>query len=392
MRALVLSTVFPNTHRPTYGVFVRERVRHVAARCEVQVVAPIPWFPLQQWLPGRDHACPLAVEEQYGFPVYHPRVFSIPGVAKSLDGIFYFLSLLHFLSRLRRRFPFEVIDAQFAYPDGFGAALLGRALRCPVVITLRGYEVDVTGYALRRPQLRFALSRVRVIAVSESLRRLAGELGVSQARVIPNGVDSSLFHPRDKSAARVRLGLPQDRTILLSVGAFVEGKGHERVLDVLAQIVTRRPDLLYVAVGNDGGRDSRLAAIRQRVQAQGLEERVRLEVARPHEEVPFWTAAADLFCLATRREGWSNAVTEALACGLPVVTTRVGGNPEIVRDGEDGFLVPFFDAGAFADAIVRGLEHGWDRAAITQRAAARSWDAAAAAVVEEFQLARHRQC
>lgn len=390
MRALVLSTVFPNVCRPTYGVFVRERVRHVATRCEVQVVAPVPWFPAQHWLPGREHPRPPAIEEQCGFPVYHPRVFSIPGVAKSLDGIFYFLSLLPFLSRLQRRFAFEVIDAQFAYPDGLGAVLLGRALRRPVVITLRGYEAELASYALRRPQLRFALSRARVIAVSDSLRQLAGDLGVQQerARVIPNAVDASLFHPRDKRAARAHLDLPQDRTILLSVGAFVEGKGHERVLDGLARIVARRSDLLYVAIGNSGGHHSRLVAIRRRVRAEGLEKHVRLEVARPHDEMPWWMAAADLFCLATRREGWCNAIMEALACGLPVVTTRVGGNPEIVRDGDDGFLVPCFDAAAFADAVVRGLDHGWDRAAIAQRAAARSWDDTASAVIAELHLAR----
>jgi glycosyltransferase involved in cell wall biosynthesis len=390
VRALVLSTVFPNVCRPTYGVFVRERVRHVAAHCAVQVVAPVPWFPAQQWVPGREPSRPPVIDEQHEFPVYHPCFFSIPGCAKSLDGVFYFLSLLPFLRRLRRRFGFDVIDAQFAYPDGLAAVLLGRALRCPVVITLRGYEADLVGYALRRPQVRFALRRVRVIAVSDSLRRLACDLGVrpERVRVVPNGVDASRFHPRDRQAARAQLGLPADRTILLSVGAFVDGKGHERVLGVLPRIIAQRPDLLFVAVGNRGGRASRLAAIRRQVRAQGLEERVRLEVARPHEEMPLWMAAADLFCLATRREGWCNAIAEALACGVPAVTTRVGGNPEIVRDGEDGFLVPFFDAAAFAAAIARGLGHGWDRAAIARRAAARSWHDAAAAVVAELELAR----
>src|SRR4030095_3678604 len=104
MRILVLSTVFPNAHRPTYGVFVRERVRHIAAHCEVHVVAPIPWFPLQRWWRGRERAGAPAVEEQCGLAVYHPRVLSVPGIAKSLDGLLYFLSLLHFFRRLRRRF------------------------------------------------------------------------------------------------------------------------------------------------------------------------------------------------------------------------------------------------------------------------------------------------
>jgi len=376
--------VFPNAHQPTYGVFVRERVRHMASRCDLQVVAPIRWFPQQQRLPGRSELRAVATEEQYGFPVYHPRVFSIPGVAKSLDGVFYFLSLLPFLVALRRRFAFDVIDAQFAYPDGFGAVLLGRALRRPVAITMRGYEVELAAYALRRPQLRFALARARVIAVSEALRRLAVDLGVphERVRVIANAVDAGVFRPRDKGSARARLELPQDRTILLGVGGYVEGKGHELVVDLLPRLLVRHPDLLYVAVGNSGGRDSRLPAIGRRIEALGLHGHVRLEVARPHAEIPTWMAAADLFCLATRREGWSNAITEALACGVPVVTTRVGGNPEIVRDGEDGFLVPYFDADAFVDAVERALGRRWDHAAIAQRIAARSWDTAAESMID----------
>lgn len=128
--------------------------------------------------------------------------------------------------------------------------------------------------------------------------------------------------------------------------------------------------------------------VRSRLRSAVAASGTRLEVARPHEEIPVWMAAADLFCLATRREGWCNAVTEALSCGLPVVTTAVGGNPEIVRDGADGFLVPFFDASVFADAIGRRLDHDWDRDAIAQRAWGRDWNAVAAEVIEELELAR----
>lgn len=393
MRVLVLSTVFPNPVAPTFGVFVRERVRHVAQRCEVQVIAPAPWFPLQRRLRLRVAAPPPLREEQYGIPIHHPPVFSVPGVAKSLDGLFYFLSLLRFVRRLRRSFAFDVIDAHFAYPDGLGAVLLGRRLGCPVAVTLRGYEVETARRSLLRPQLRFALGQAHVMAVSDSLGRLVNDLGASppRLRVVPNAVDTSLFRPGDRAAARQRLGLPAERTILLGVGAFIADKGHERVLDALPSIIAGRDDVLYVAVGNSGGRHSRLDAIRARVQREGLSRHVRLAVARPHAEIPIWMAAADLFCLATRREGWCNALTEALACGLPVVTTAVGGNPEIVRDGEDGWLVPFFDAATFAQAVGRALEAGWDRDAIARRASARDWKVVADEVIEELDLARRSQ-
>jgi glycosyltransferase involved in cell wall biosynthesis len=343
---------------------------------------------LNHLIRGRERSLVIDREADGLFEVYHPRVFSIPAVGKFLDAFFYFASIYPFVRRLRREFRFDLIDAHFGYPDGVAAALLGRALGCPVVMTLRGNEVELESSLLRRAQLRWALQTTRVITVSEHLRQLATKLGVprERVRVIANGVDAGLFRPRDQHAARARLGLPAQRPVLISVGGFVERKGHERVLDLLPELQRSLPGLLYIVMGTAGGGESRLAAVERR--ARGMSGSVRIEVARPHEEIPVWLNAADVFCLATAREGCCNAVLEALACGLPVVTTRVGGNAEIVRDGVDGFLVPYFDAPAFATAIRKAFEHPWDRQAIAQQAAMRPWRDAGAAVLEEFERAR----
>jgi glycosyltransferase involved in cell wall biosynthesis len=392
MRVLVLTRVYPNPARPTYGVFVHERVRRVAARCQVQVVAALPRFPFDRWAgrpPRRD--VPY-VETRADIPVHHPSVVSIPGVLKSLDALFYALSLLPFLYRLQRRFPFELIDAHFGYPDGVAAVLLGACLRCPVVVTLRGHELTLRRTRLRWRQMRVALRRAEVIALSAPLHALAVDLGVppGRLRVIPNGVDRERFHPGDRTEARERLGLPQDRLILLTVGALVPGKGHEQVLAALPALIARRPELLFVAVGSDGGTRSRLPAIRRLIRRLSLDAHVRLEAARPHPEIPTWLHAADLFCLTSVREGFSNALYESLACGLPVIASRVGGAAELVRDGEDGYLVPFFDADAFVAAVLRALDQAWDPAAIAARAAGRTWDRVADEVLEAFADARVR--
>ena len=198
--------------------------------------------------------------------------------------------------------------------------------------------------------------------------------------MIPNGIDADRFLPGNRADARARLGLPADRTILLSVGALVEGKGQHRVVEALTELVSVHPGLLYVVVGGDLYNDPGRRALDAVVRSAGLGGHVRLVGARPHDEVPAWLAAADLFCLATRSEGWCNAITESLACGLPVVTTAVGGNPEIVRDGEDGFLVPFWDRAAFVRSVLQALNRKWDRQAIASRARARGWEGTADAV------------
>ncbi|MGH7392430.1 MAG: glycosyltransferase family 4 protein [Candidatus Rokuibacteriota bacterium] len=387
MRVLVMSTVFPNRNRPTYGVFVRERVRHVAERCEAVVIAPVPWFPLNRLLRGAERATAPLVERDGAVTIYHPRVLCVPGVAKCLDGVLYFLSVLPFVAWLRRRFAFDLIDAHFTYPDGLAGVLLGRVFGRPVLLTVRGsHDQRHAAYRLRRPQIRFALRAAdRVIAVSQSLASFAVDLGVSpdRVRVVPNGVDPDRFAPADRAAARASLGLPADGRILLAVGNLVEGKGHHRILDLLPRLVAERPDVLYVAVGG-----APTDAYRRRLEAavgrHQLGGHVRIVGPRPHEEMPRWMAAADLFCLATQAEGWCNAITEALACGLPVVTTRVGGNAEIVRDGIDGLLVPFWDADAFRTAIGTALDRRWDRPQISARARGAGWKRTADLVVREF--------
>jgi glycosyltransferase involved in cell wall biosynthesis len=389
MRALILTRVYPNAARPTYGVFVRERVQRVAARCEVQVVAPLPRFPFD--LAGRTPRRTVpSVETQGEITVHHPSVLSIPGALKSLDALLYALSLLPFLYRLRRRFPFELIDAHFGYPDGVAAVLLGVCLRCPVVVTLRGHELTLRRKRLQWGQMRVALRRAQVIALSAPLRALAADLGVRPERLreIPNGVDPDRFHPGDRTAARERLGLPHDRLILLTVSAFVSDKGHEQVLAALPALIARHPELLFIAVGSDGGIRSRLPAIRRLIRRLSLDAHVRLEPARPQAEMPTWLQAADLFCLTSAREGFSNALYESLACGVPVIASRVGAAAEVVRNGADGYLVPFFDADAFVAAVLRAVDHPWDPIAIAGRAAARTWDRVAEEVMHAFAATR----
>jgi glycosyltransferase involved in cell wall biosynthesis len=387
MRVLVLSSVFPNVKQPTLGVFIRERIRRVAGSCEVVVLAPVPWFPLNRVVRGARWVGIPSRESQDGMEVLHPRVFSVPGILKCLDGIFYAVSLAAYIYRLRRRFAFDVIDAHFAYPDGLGAVLLGRLFRRPVIITLRGSIVRLAGYPLHRPQLRYALrAATRVLSVSNSLKAVAVALGApgEKIRVVPNGVDVERFRPLDRGKARATLHLPEDRTVLLSVGGLNEGKGHHRVVAVLPRLLKERPDLLYVIVGSERPSDTVRPLLNRLIAQAGLGDHVRIVGERPHDEIPLWLAAADVFCLATRSEGWANVLLEASACGRPVVATRVGGNAEVVSSAGLGILVPPGDDTALADAIAEALRRRWDPAVMVEHARRHSWATAVGAVLDEL--------
>jgi len=392
MRVLVLSSTFPSSSQPTRGVFVRERIRRLGKRCEVVVVAPVPWFPLNRWI-RRERATVPAVEHQEGLTVYHPRFFSVPRYAKFLDGAFYYLSLLAFTRRLRRTFPFEVIDAHFAFPDGLAATLLARTFSCPLVVTLRGTIVRLSGYRLHRPQLRWVLRRAdRVTAVSESLAGVAVGLGLprERVRVIPNGVDTRTFMPMDRVQARRLAGLPEHRKILLTVAGIYEGKGQHSVVEILPALREKYPDLLYVMVGNSRPGEQYRRRLTEAIWRLGLKDHVLVAGPRPHADLARWFSAADVSVLATQSEGWPNVLLESLACGTPAVATRVGGTSEIVRDGQDGILVPFGDAPALGRALDRALDTPRDRAALVKRARAFDWTDSVESALDELNQALKR--
>jgi glycosyltransferase involved in cell wall biosynthesis len=392
MRVLVLSSTFPSAEQPTRGVFVRERVRRLAKRCEVVVVAPVPWFPMNGWLRGERNAV-LRVEDQEGLRVYHPRFFSLPRYGKFLDGALYFLSLIRFVARLRRSFPFEVIDAHFAFPDGLGATLLAKLFACPVVVTLRGSIVRLSGYRLHRPQLRWALRHAdRVTAVSESLKGVAIGLGIPahRVRVIPNGVDHTTFSPMERRQARQLCGLPESATILLTVAGLYEGKGQHTVIDALPFLTDRYPEVLYVMVGSPRRGELYQRRLQAEIRKLGLDRHVLFAGPRPHAELRRWFSAADVSVLATQSEGWPNVLLESLACGTPVVATHVGGAPEIVRHREDGLLVPFGDAAALRDALLLAVKQPWDRRAIVRHAQPFDWSESVEHALDELNAALKR--
>jgi teichuronic acid biosynthesis glycosyltransferase TuaC len=388
-KLLVFSSLFPSNKRPNAGVFIRERMFRVGRHIHIIVVSPVPWFPLQSiircWHP-HFRPQPDRHEEHLGVHVYFPRFLSVPGLFKSWDGFFMALGSLPTLVKLRHHF--NIIDAHFAYPDGYAATLLGKWLKIPVTITLRGTEVPLSKMPGRKARLLTALKNAtRVFSVSDSLKQHVVSLGVEsdKIRVIGNGIDAVKFYPLDKSVARAELKIPGDAKVLISVGGLVDRKGFHRVIEVLPTLVANYPELIYLIVGGDSSEGNIRERLEQQVKTLKLEANVRFLGAYPSEQLKLPLSAADLFVLATANEGWANVFLEAMACGLPVITTEVGGNKEVVNDAGLGTVVPFGDPEALLEALLQGLEAAWDRSLIIQYARENSWDSRVKILVEEFQ-------
>ena len=386
---VVFSALFPSAARPGAGLFIRERMFRVAQHRPLAVVSPQPWFPGQSLIrllrPGYRPQAP-ALEIQQGIRVYHPRYLSVPGLLRRFDGWSMAMATFGLMRKLKRQGAC-LIDAHFTYPDGEAATRLGRWLKLPVTITLRGTEMPHSKNPALRPQLSRTLKAAdRVFSVSDSLRRLAIELGAAaeKTEVVGNGVDATRFHPVDRAAARARFGLPDSAKVLISVGGLVERKGMHRVIDCLPALIRQHPDLHYLIVGGGSPEGDNRAELGAQVARLGLVDRVHFLGTLPPDELKWPLSASDVFVLATRNEGWANVFLEAMACGLPVVSTDVGGNAEVVCRPELGTIVPFGDSAALQQALDDALGREWDRAAILDYARDNQWDKRVAQLLRAF--------
>jgi glycosyltransferase involved in cell wall biosynthesis len=378
LRVLTFTSLFPNVAQPLHGTFVHARIQALSKLCDVQVIAPIPWTFDSHWVPDRYRtARPVPAIERAGeLRVLHPRFFTIPKVAKSLDGLFMARSCRDCVMGLGHRFPFDVLDAHWAYPDGVAAALIARELHRPFSVTVRGDDINVfAAETLRRPWIRWALQQASlVIAVSEDLRRAVIALAGPQLpiAVIPNGIDVERFRPINRATARRQLGLDPAATVLLSVGRLHESKGYPVLVRALARLLPVQPRAMLAIVGGRDPEADPTGEILAVASELGVANQVVLAGPQDPTDLVKWYSAADVFCLATSREGSPNVLREALACGVPCVATPVGGIPELISP-DVGELVQGTPAD-FAAAIERVLRRSWDASRLRNAAALRGWD------------------
>lgn len=351
LRVVTFSSLFPNSVRPTHGIFVAERLRHLCQQSAVaaEVVAPVPWFPWAGERFGRygEFARVGTSEQHGGFTVHYPRHLVIPKFGMTTQPALMVRGTWRCVADVVQRQGAKLIDAHYLYPDGVAAAAIAQRLGLPYVLTARGSDVNQIGEfpACRQMMLRAIEGAVLTITVSEALRRRLLDWGVAADRVVTirNGIDRDKFSPQDQRAARTELGIEPDARLLLSVGKLDTNKGHHLVIESLLQL----PDTQLCIAGDGPARADLLA----QVERLRLGDRVRLLGAVPHAKLAKYYGAANALVLAAEREGLPNVVLESLACGTPVVATRVGGIPEIMLRAEQGQLLSERSAEAIAAAV-----------------------------------------
>lgn len=342
MRVLVIPKDFPSPENPFSGIFILRRLQAMQnLGHEISVLRIVPYSPPfgpERW--RTYNALPHNTVME-GVPVRNIRAVIPP----RMIGIEYLPLLVHrAVAAEIERVQAELVHASYILPCG----QIAVRQRVPSIVTMHG--IDAHTWPERRPGLwratREVLKRAtQMTAVSSSLAQAVQRVQPCDVRVIWNGADERFFYPQDRCAARDALGLPQDRFVVAYAGAVDREKGVYDLVASMEPLRDRRAVLAIAGTGLD------CAGLQAEAQKRGVE--LKMLGRLPQDGVAQVYAAADVVALASWAEGMPNVICEAMLCARAIVSSAVGGVPEIIRDGENGLLVPIGDTDRFARALLR---------------------------------------
>ncbi|GGC09873.1 glycosyl transferase family 1 [Novosphingobium endophyticum] len=362
MRILSIATLFPNPAKPSFGVFVGNQMRAVAAGGEVDLtmVSPIglpPW-PLSTREPYVRLKDIPEVSDAVGIKVYYPRFTLIPMVGGDSNPGRIARAVLPLARCLHEVRPFDLVDAQFFFPDGPAAAIIARELGLPLTIKSRGADIHYWGQREKAlAQMKDAANQAAgLLAVSQALREDMIAVGMPGEKIAVHytGLDRERFHPIERGAARAlvsampNLGIWSQGPLIVTPGSLIPRKGQRLVIEALKYL----PDV-RLALAGAGEDEAGLRALAGRL---GVADRVQFLGLVDHDILPHVLCAADVLVLPSASEGLANVWIEGLACGTPIVVPDIGGAAEVVKDATAGRLVarnPESIAGAVAELLAK---------------------------------------
>jgi len=367
---------------PHFKVFIRDQATLIRSYFnKVTVLMPTPYFSslalklpyLKRYFEFLELAAESQNELAENYTLVSPKFFTLP--IEALRKRNCYLATKSCIKALSKNtIDFSLIHAHFL-GNGFLGATLKSLSGKPFVVTAHGGDVYDLPFRndWYNTLARYILSKAnQVITVSQFNAEKLLSLGVSpnKLHVIPNGYDKNLFKPIPLYEARKKLGLPLNKKILLSVGNLVDVKGHTYLVDAMRIVLKKRNDVILVIVGS-GPLKERL---QKKAKKLGLNEKILFVGWKKHNEIPLWMNGSDLFVLPSLSEGFPTVIPEAMACGKPVIGTRVGGVPEIVSHQELGILLNPGDSEVAASSILEALDKEWKPEIIAHHAKRYSWN------------------
>ena len=341
MKILEVCQEFPNRYYPQLGTFIKQSIDSIAKqKVNVTVVSPKPIVIPFSAFPYHNFSKLPQIEHTEKYDLHYPRYLYI--VPKKyfypLTGISYAYFISRYAIKNIKPKP-DLLHAHFSYPDGFGMIGLAKKWKVPFVISALGTlerKVAYEGSYTSRQIFEAMNCADEVLSVSEDLKNHIVNLGISEDKVsvVPNGVDIDRFKPAGKEYARNMLNLPQDKKIVLFVGALKKIKGVDYLIEAAKSFLDTNISL-YMVGRDDGMKKS----LEKRAHELKIDNHIKFTGPVNHEDIPLWLSASDILVLPSLSEGRPNVILEAFACEVPVVATNVGGIPELMINGETGYLV-----------------------------------------------------
>jgi len=388
MKVLFVSNLFPDSVDPVRGRVNATLLRQMTEKAEVRVIGLRPSLPFI----GRNFDRLKPCEEDASLKPVYRTVAYVPKIGSRVNHRLLAARAQATLHRVKYDFPYDVILCSWLYPDVCGIARLLRGLGRPMVGVSQGS--DTHQYLKNNYRRKLIVRTVNVIGGvitrSRDIAQRLGEAGVKQEKIFPiyNGVNTEIFHSGDQLAARQELNLPADAKIITYVGNFLAIKNPLLLVRAHAALTRQYQDQpVHLVMIGGGPLDKNIETA---VREQGTANVVHMVGQKTGSEVAKYMRAADVHCIPSDNEGVPNVAFEALACGKPVVATRVGGIPEIVDRDFLGALVPRRDEEGLTEALADHLKSPRAADRIAEHASQFSWGKTVDAYLEVLEGAIKR--
>jgi glycosyltransferase involved in cell wall biosynthesis len=376
IKVLVITPTFPTRYNPVAAIWLFNQLKELKKHCDVKVIFRYPYVPKIKFLNPYYRFSAVKKKESFkGIEVYHPKYFMFPRILfvprflnffLTIEGFISYFTSKKFVDKIMEGWNPDIIHLHGLLGDGLVGARVKRKYGKILIATLHGE--DMTKFAqerLTRMLSKFTLKNVDVInSQSKFLKDKVGKLGILHKRIclIPMGANLENFRFKDKIKARKLLKLPKNKKIILFIGHLIERKAPDYLVKAMKIVSENNGNVLCCIIGK-GHMESSLKNI---VSELSLEDKVKFLGQKPNKEVALYLNACDVFVLPSLSEGLAVAPCEALACGKPVVATKVGAFPEIVNK-DVGYLVKPKNHVELAVRLTEALNKKWNYKKILKR-------------------------
>jgi glycosyltransferase involved in cell wall biosynthesis len=342
---------------PNSGIFIHQQVKHLLKKgCQLRVISPVPYSPKflrfnQKWKSYAEIPLFSTIDD---VPVTYPRYAILPGRwFRNIACHSMYACIKKTMHNVIQEFQPNIIHAHMATADGYVGLLFKKKYKLPLICSFRGSDINI--YPFYSRILKYFTKKViaeadKLLSVSRNLKEVAATIAVpkKEVKVLYNGCDIASNSGESHRRVREELGILKNEQVVIFVGSIERDKGVFELLDAFGLLHKKYPDVHLILVGTG----PEYKSLSNRIFRGSLKKKIHIVGRRPHNEVNIWLRAADIFTLPTYYEGFPNSVLEAMACGLPVIASNVGGISEAVEDGKSGILVKSRDV----DSLYQALE------------------------------------